>query len=245
MCGIHATISTSGFLSPSQALLSVLCQRGPDHLGKAQAVVECSGSIYHLAFTSTVLSLRGDRVTTQPFVDSISGSILCWNGEAWKTGAESVGGNDGQTIFDAIIRQTSDAGILEVFQSISGPFAFVFYDQTHKRLFFGRDRLGRRSLLCNDAGGTLQFSSVSDANKGNWKEVEADGIYVYTFEQAASRTAAAISSSQNSSLSDLQLQRYTWPTNSVNIPKHDQILGSLMLHQKVGMLMGYLDTVFR
>ena len=37
--------------------------------------------------------------------------------------------------------------ILEIMQSIEGPWAFIYFDDAENKLFFGRDKLGRRSLL--------------------------------------------------------------------------------------------------
>jgi asparagine synthetase B (glutamine-hydrolysing) len=142
---------------------------------------------------STVLALRGNHVTIQPFIDPSHGSVLCWNGEAWKLGSESIEGNDGQLLFDTLMRASctqkcaseSTAAILNVLQTVSGPFAFVFVDKIHSQLYFGRDRLGRRSLLYKiDADShSLHLSSVGDPTSGPWLEVEADAIYQLSCEE--------------------------------------------------------------
>jgi len=143
---------------------------------------------------STVLALRGGQVTPQPFVDASSGSALCWNGEAWKIGQDPVEGNDGQAVFTLLIQATSSKklpsettiAILEVLRSISGPFAFVFLDKRHGQLYFGRDRLGRRSLVSKydfDLG-TFELCSIS-GEKGFWLEVEADGVYQLSYDSSA------------------------------------------------------------
>lgn len=61
-----------------------------------------------------------------------------------------------------------------------GPYAFVFYDAPNKRVYYGRDCLGRRSLLRKDAvDGTIVLSSVCNNASGEaWAEVDADGIHV-------------------------------------------------------------------
>lgn len=83
--------------------------------------------------------------------------------------------------------------ILDVFRAIEGPFAFVYWFEKGQKIFFGRDRLGRRSLMMKRDGrtGKVVLSSVVELNGGaddangntngssnGWKEVEADGIYV-------------------------------------------------------------------
>lgn len=193
MCGIYASVSTRSFHAPSDALKQLLCNRGPDHVGEAQARIEVeNGSPCWVSLMSTVLALRGGHVTAQPFLDFFNNSALCWNGEAWKIGPDAVSGNDGQAIFDMLIKASSDftatpdstAAILRVLQSISGPFAFVYLDKYHNQLYFGRDRLGRRSLLHKtDGHANLQFSSIADTVTGPWVEVEADAVYRMSFNE--------------------------------------------------------------
>jgi len=65
---------------------------------------------------------------------------------------------------------------------ISGPYAFVYHDASNGILFFGRDFLGRRSLLTlTTADGDLLISSVAGeqckSEDPPWFEVEADGVY--------------------------------------------------------------------
>lgn len=222
MCGIHASISSRDFQFPGHDLKHLLGNRGPDHIGEAQVEVENNGAKYCLSFTSTVLALRGGHVTPQPFADEQSGSVLCWNGEAWKIGPQSITGNDGQNVFEAMVKEIkthddvskSNRCVFELLSSICGPFAFVFFDNVHKQLFFGRDRLGRRSLLYNNAQNseTIQISSVADTARGPWAEVEADGIYVLS----CSREVALEGERQNPgsiSLSLVPVRRYPWGEN--------------------------------
>lgn len=184
------SISTQSFLAASHELKQLLYNRGPDHTGEAVVEIDKHGVPYYLSFTSTVLALRGGDVTPQPFVDRNSGSVLCWNGEAWKIGSDVVDGNDGQDVFDILLHAVSAqdspsksiAAVHDVLKSISGPFAFVFLDRIHKQIFFGRDRLGRRSLLYSTNSKSMEFSSTADPSRGTWKEVEADAIYILSPE---------------------------------------------------------------
>ncbi|KAF9873772.1 asparagine synthase related protein [Colletotrichum karsti] len=184
MCGIHVAVQRDEVPTLPAETLRCLCNRGPDHVGKAQSQIQPNspetGPVF-LSFTSTVLALRGDHVTQQPFRDALTGSVLCWNGEAWKIGGEPVDGNDGEAIFALLVsassRDTSEDTVLDALRTIEGPFAFVYYDAISSRLYFGRDRLGRRSLLLNQEDG-LRLSSIAEDTSPAWTEVEADGIYV-------------------------------------------------------------------
>ncbi|CEI64268.1 Asparagine synthetase domain-containing protein C4F6.11c [Fusarium venenatum] len=177
MCGIHASIN----ISPDQALSSelerCLCNRGPDHTGIVKTQLDNSHGELFLTFTSTVLSLRGDHVARQPFVDPVTESVLCWNGEAWALRGEPVQGNDGEAILALLAETSKGSGdVMGVLRDIEGPFAFIYLDKPAKRLYYGRDRLGRRSLLVKD-GLPFSLSSIAETPVDGWTEVEADGCY--------------------------------------------------------------------
>ena len=182
------SVSTQGFQNLSDNLKHLLSCRGPDHIGESHVTIE-HGFPYCVSALSTVLALRGDRTIAQPFIHG-SGSILCWNGEAWSIGKEAIEGNDGQLLFDLLIEaiateksvDESTTAILEVFHTISGPFAFVFVDKIHGQIYFGRDRLGRRSLLykIDEQSESIHLSSVADPSSQPWQEVDADAVYQFS-----------------------------------------------------------------
>lgn len=190
MCGIHALISPA--ISPlSQPrdldsvppeLRRVLVARGPDHFG--QACRKSNG--WTLRFTSTVLALRGDHITRQP-LESDNGSVLCWNGEAWRVNGQRIQAeaNDAEVVLKLLVNVGSSAPgderletLLNALRAIEGPFAFVYYDYPAETLIYGRDRLGRRSLVLRQDGDELELCSVAGSLGNGWQEVEADGIYV-------------------------------------------------------------------
>lgn len=209
MCGICAVVSSRESPSISHNLQRRLCNRGPDHLGSHEARVDgADGAVAYLSFTSTVLSLRGDHVAKQPFVSPDSADcVFCWNGEAWKIHHHDVAGNDGEAIFGLLMKAASCASgdgcedaILKVLRSIEGPFAFVFCHISAKRLYFGRDRLGRRSLLIKKDPEQLLLSSIADSTDSAWKEVEADGIYAISLDSLGDNEASHVAT----------LSRYDW-----------------------------------
>lgn len=204
MCGIHVAITRKAVSGALPSPLQVcLCNRGPDHFGQVTTHLRphASDGEAFLTFTSTVLSLRGDHVKEQPFEDSETGSVLCWNGEAWRVGGRLVQGNDGEAVFALLGNASSSEtgsgdAILDALRSIEGPFSFVYFDAPSQTLYYGRDRLGRRSLLLcrDDAEGSLVISSVAETCEDKWKEVEADGVYSVALRGKMSSSAYAPSS---------------------------------------------------
>lgn len=195
MCGIFFSLSTRA-TQPNQETRILLEKRGPDSTQthtvcrevKTQDAV--SQPQQHLTFISTVLSLRGDHVYSQPLIDSSTQSVLCWNGEAWKIGGEPVSGNDTERVFNLFLQavksdcNNSSQSLAESVATISGPFAFVFYDAVNARLYFSRDCLGRRSLLQGfDEDGSLKICSVCDGSSSTlFDEVGFAGIYMINLD---------------------------------------------------------------
>lgn len=191
MCGIFFSLSSRP-TPPTQETKDLLQKRGPDscqtHTVHREAEAQDGLSqplTAHLTFISTVLSLRGDHVYPQPLVDPATQSVLCWNGEAWKIAGKRVIGNDTEHVFGLFLQavsgdsQTASHRLADAVASISGPFAFVFYDAVNSRLFFSRDCLGRRSLLQGfDEDGNLKICSLCDGSSStNFEEVGFSGVY--------------------------------------------------------------------
>lgn len=157
----------------------------------------------HITLISTVLALRGDDVEIQPLIDEETQAVLCWNGEAWKVNGEAFPGNDAHYVFQLLLKaskpspsfqcppflsscseeQEYRSRICHVISSISGPFSFVYFNRHRSQLFYGRDCLGRRSLLSRtDGNGNLIISSIGDGLLScKWDEVEADGLHIVDF----------------------------------------------------------------
>ncbi|KAL5045272.1 hypothetical protein BDW71DRAFT_184597 [Aspergillus fruticulosus] len=209
MCGIFFSLTAAeNPVLLDKDLRYLLTKRGPDEgsysIGVRGAGLnlfnhEGSGRIW-LSFASTVLSLRGDDVVRQPLTDSgRTGSIFAWNGDAWKIDGQPIPErNDTEIVFNHLLQATTQDYLSEDYNGVSnpvqrmsdaiskitGPFAFVFYDAVNFRLYFGRDCLGRRSLLWGlDGAGNFTICSLSDGSSpSSFQEVEADGIYMIEFE---------------------------------------------------------------
>lgn len=203
MCGIFFSYSQSKPSPPCNSICDYLNRRGPDSSNLLSLEIrdsslgyinECDLGSFYLTFYSSVLSLRGNKITKQPLQDSSTGSIFCWNGEAWNFNDQPVIGNDTEIIFELLLRaaETSTTkgklvsssddkiaqGIVSVLSSISGPASFVFYEAQNQRIFYGRDSLGRRSLLQKrNLDRSLSISSIRPPSDSSiWDEVEAGDI---------------------------------------------------------------------
>lgn len=149
----------------------------------------------NLLFVASVLSLRGNQqsqVTIQPMICPLTGNVLLWNGEIFSSELVSVNDheNDGTRLFE-ILNNTNqeDSAILKVFESIKGPYAFVYYVSKSDCVYFGRDRFGRRSLLISANQNrnvekvplfTLTSVNVKHSEvefEQEFQELQANGLY--------------------------------------------------------------------
>jgi len=202
MCGIFCSLSKTQHVRPDPEVAKRLSARGPDSQASITTILKpgaAIGSNNHAQLTyvtlhSTVLSLRGSATVSQPLQDGDQRFTLCWNGEAWNIDGQRPHGNDTlliqQLLIDTLTQPlpTSDAvdasedgwKVAQTLSRIAGPYAFVFFDSLRGRVYFGRDFLGRRSLLRSFTdNGDLLITSVTDGTStAGWTEIEANGAYV-------------------------------------------------------------------
>ncbi|KAI9468939.1 MAG: asparagine synthase-domain-containing protein [Benjaminiella poitrasii] len=179
MCGILFSLSTketSIDATEWETLKELNTRRGPDaqNLHEVQTC-HCSNEDLLLQFFSTVLHLRGPEVVPQPQYNAQSGNVLCWNGEIFGGIDIPFGNNDTQILMERLENATTENEILDVLQKIEGPFAFVYYRAASRKIYFGRDCLGRRSLLWYRSN-TKPFM-LSSVGKAATSTIEADGVW--------------------------------------------------------------------
>jgi len=183
MCGIFFCLNAKRNTVLDQKTKSLLSHRGPDSFRQHDVVVDGVS----LTFVSTVLSLRSHHVVSQPLIDE-RGSVLCWNGEAWSFADEEgdITGNDTDAVFKKLHGASSHEEVLSVFSAIRGPFACVYYHSTQRRVYFGRDCLGRRSLVtATTQCGEKIIASIPTDPALQWSEVDAEGIFYIDLDESA------------------------------------------------------------
>lgn len=183
MCGIFCSLRSSEDGQQTahvlESCLSNLQSRGPDFCNSASCEL-VSGQ--KLEFFASVLQTQGKSLCPQPH--SVDGNILCWNGDVFggvlekdiissKLGDTAV---VGKRLSDCASHGTSP---VEVLSQISGPYSFIYYNVNNNSLWFGRDPVGRHSLLsCFSANPlNLTLSSVAHSSLSNFTEVPAIGIF--------------------------------------------------------------------
>lgn len=176
MCGILLRLCKSIPPPLHKSFENAIRQRGPDAYEYLRIKIS---PILIVDFHASVLALRGPSVQTQP-IQSSSGNVLMFNGQIF--GGEpriSLSENDTKNLFRRLDNCQSLEQVLQTISSIKGPFSIVFYHACSQSIIFGRDRIGRRSLVWNidDASEELIISSIG-SGEDNISEVSADGIFV-------------------------------------------------------------------
>lgn len=179
MCGIIVSIAFSRpCTSIREELIPWIAARGPDslrtHTVQLPGKVDSQHSLV-LTFTSSVLHLRGKEVTVQPLI-SEAGDILCWNGEIWKGLEVKDDENDGLKLLAALSNGSKE--VWKVMSGIEGPWAMVYFSANDNKLYYGRDCLGRRSLLRGEGfnGEVCLLSSVCIGSYA-WGDDKVDGLW--------------------------------------------------------------------
>ena len=164
MCGIyiclHPTDRPHPLLDP--LLLSLLQARGPEICRQGSIQL---GNGLTLTYCCTVLWLQGEEPQAQPVVDAV-GNILLWNGDVYNRedfGDENKNECDTTLLSARLSEAVTEKKVLEVFEMVKGPWAFVYLHKATNSLWFGRDCFGRSSLLMQKLGEELILTSVSSA----------------------------------------------------------------------------------
>ncbi|KAI8620324.1 asparagine synthase-domain-containing protein [Chytriomyces sp. MP71] len=154
-------------------LVAAVGRRGCD--AQHAASVEFGSSTASASVFASVLRLRGSAVVAQPRVRAEDGSFLCWNGELFAD-ADSAhsdplqmrpGESDTDIVFNELLgpqaaSQPFKPWLLKAVARIRGPWAILVFHAPSSTLYFGRDFLGRRSLLVHFPDNSANLNIASD-----------------------------------------------------------------------------------
>ncbi|KAL5965410.1 Asparagine synthetase domain-containing protein 1, partial [Taenia solium] len=167
MCGILLSTS-SNFKKLNDFDRSALDNRGLDSIPIRDFSLE--GTEYK-AYGS-VTPLKNSIPCFQP--SDPSDFILLWDGKIYNHQSPVP---DVQCLVEKLSAcYGSTNAIISLFGSLRGPFAFILVRRSAKCIFFGRDKFGRRSLVCNSD--LSHLGSLCRSDDDIFMEVPASGIYM-------------------------------------------------------------------
>ena len=183
MCGIVGVFDSGGVLPPPEqfaASLDRLQRRGPDDSGVWSNGVVRLG---HRRLAIVDLSPTGH----QPMVSSDGRYVIVFNGEIYnhaelRSQLSPPGGwagtSDTETLLEAYRHWGSGS-----LSRLNGMFAFAIWDNSERRLFVARDRLGVKPLYYSWQDGRFVFASRPSALtgllSGGGAEIDPQSLRVY------------------------------------------------------------------
>ncbi|GAB4823023.1 hypothetical protein N2152v2_010069 [Parachlorella kessleri] len=146
-----------------------LRHRGPDHQGAHE--------------------LRGTGPSTTPLLhtDPAGDTALLFNGEVFSGLEVPPGANDGKALLEALSRP--DADVPTVLSRLRGPWAIALWHGPTQTMWYGRDVIGRRSLLVHlprpSDGRLILASSAPLSPQAQFEGFEelSPGLYSISFKQ--------------------------------------------------------------
>ena len=190
--------------------------RGPNATSSTTALDD------DLWLLGSVLHIQGAEIAKQPCVDTI-GNTLLWNGEVFSgideftvgisdtiqlstllkttvnaaiTQHENSGGNNTRNRDDMrILSKAVLSAVTECISHVNGPYAFIYYCKPLQLLIYGRDPLGRRSLL-------RLKCSTSDSDHGSRGMLAVSSVWALLCSSDSTGSISCSSSCGSSNISD-------------------------------------------
>lgn len=149
------------------AIVPYIAARGPNFSSLRVSKDHC------MSWFSSVLSLR--EPFTKQSVEVGDRYILQFNGELYNKEIEH---ND--TSFVASLLESDQMTVLDIVSLLEGEFAYTVYDMHERKLYFGRDDIGKRSLSyrLDPTTGEVYVASVTGRQEG-FTNCLAGTIYNY------------------------------------------------------------------
>ncbi|XP_023288092.1 asparagine synthetase domain-containing protein 1 isoform X3 [Orussus abietinus] len=145
-----------------------IASRGPDGFAER---FDSLPNDWHAHFAASVLWMQGDKCLIQPCIDS-TGNVLLWNGDIFSGNLASDNTCDTITVLNNF--ELSD-NISQILKDVEGPYSFVYFQRHKNLLYFGRDCIGRHSLLIK-LNLERNFIMLTSAASKNVNEPEAADI---------------------------------------------------------------------
>ncbi len=172
---VNYQIESSGIISPTFANIAPkVYDRGTDF---------CSyKALKHVEMFSSVLSLR-HPLTRQPYTEKSSRFILQFNGELYN---EEIQLEENDVQFAHKLLQEKDGDVIKTVHYLDGEFAYCITDVENHKIYFGKDALGRKSLLygLSEDNSELYVTSCLPDNASllrqyTFHECKPSVVYVY------------------------------------------------------------------
>lgn len=180
---------------PLEMFMPHLQRRGPDETYVKDVKLH-SNTIMKMC--STLLSMRG--LESQAPNTVINDNVLLYNGEIYEGFPDHIANavstdfyskvSDGTLMLsylDELTKNNCDGLRPEKLDRLRGPWSFVYWHESSQRLYFGRDVLGRRSLMVRTIPGksVIIASAPPPGKSDGFVEIPPNGIGYIDFSSSS------------------------------------------------------------
>ena len=164
MCGIVGCLKLANGVDWVTEQTNLIHYRGPDSQIVKSITPELVMGVARLAMTDP------HPRSNQPMIDEETGNALSFNGEIYnfqeiRNKLQSQG-----TLFktesdtEVLLKYLGKVGLSHL-SELNGMYAFAFYSNRENKLYFSRDKLGKKPLYISQDGLVIRWASTADSFK--------------------------------------------------------------------------------
>lgn len=174
MCGIVGCLKLANGVDWVTGQTNLIHYRGPDSQMVKNITHDLVMGVARLAMTDP------HPRSNQPMIDEESGNALSFNGEIYnflelRNKLQSQGVTfETESDTEVLLKYLGHVGLSNL-SELNGMFAFAFYSKIENKLYFSRDKLGKKPLYISQDGLSVRWASTLDSFKStNHKNTISD-----------------------------------------------------------------------
>ena len=164
MCGIVGCLKLANGVDWVTEQTSLIHYRGPDSQIVKSITPDLVMGVARLAMTDP------HPRSNQPMIDEETGNALSFNGEIYnflelRNKLQSQGVSfETESDTEVLLKYLGNVGLSNL-SELNGMFAFAFYSKRENKLYFSRDKLGKKPLYVSQDGLVIRWTSTVDSFK--------------------------------------------------------------------------------
>jgi asparagine synthase (glutamine-hydrolysing) len=180
MCGIVGCLKLANGVDWVTEQTNLIHYRGPDSQIVKSITPELVMGVARLAMTDP------HPRSNQPMIDAETGNALSFNGEIYnfpeiRNTLQSQGILfETESDTEVLLKYLGKVGLSDL-SELNGMYAFAFYSKLENKLYFSRDKLGKKPLYVSQDGPVIRWASTADSFKStrNGNSISDESLFQY------------------------------------------------------------------
>jgi asparagine synthase (glutamine-hydrolysing) len=180
MCGIVGCLKLANGFDWVTEQTNLIHFRGPDSQIVKSITPELVMGVARLAMTDP------HPRSNQPMIDAETGNALSFNGEIYnfpdiRNRLQSQGILfETESDTEVLLKYLGKVGLSDL-SELNGMYAFAFYSKRENKLYFSRDKLGKKPLYISQDGLVIRWASTADSFKStrNGNSISDESLFQY------------------------------------------------------------------